>query len=266
MKLSLRRSGSEGPPVVLLHGIPGSADVWRDVEPALAADHQVLVADLLGFGASPRCERAEDLRAEAQASALAAALDDAGVTEATFVGHDFGGPVALALSRQRPELVLSLGLFATNAFPDTPIPLPIRAVTWPLVGRFAAAALFSRPSLELMLRQGSSTPVDAGVHLGDGAQRAAIATIFADTLRNLATLFADTEQALRDLDVPVLVGWGDEDPFFALQQGERTAAAARRGRLVVYEGAGHFLPAERPEEVARDIRTLVASSVMPRTA
>ena len=50
----------------------------------------------------------------------------------------------------------------------------------------------------------------------------------------------------------MLVGWGDRDPFFPLEQGERTAAAAN-ARLHVFRGAGHFLPHERPAEVAREI-------------
>lgn len=258
MDLALRRSGSDGRPVVLIHGIPGSAGVWEHVAEALAPDHRVLVPDLLGFAASPRPRTADELWADRQATALANALDAAKVTDACIVGHDFGGPVALALSQQRPDLFASCGLLATNTFPDTPIPLPIRAVTWPLVGRVAGSALFSGPSLALMLRQGSSTPLPTEIYLGDVAQRAAIATIFSHALRNLPELYGPTERALTELDVPVLVGWGDEDPFFPVEQGERTAAAARRGRLAVYAGARHFLPSERPEELARDIRALAA--------
>ncbi len=213
---------------------------------------------MLGFGASSRPESADELWADRQAAALADALDATEVTNACVVGHDFGGPVALALSRQRPELMRSLGLLATNTFPDTPIPMPIRAVTWPRVGRVAGRVLFSGPSLAMMLRQGSSTALDTKVYLGDDAQRQAIKTIFATALRNLSELYVPTEQALVALDVPVLVGWGDKDPFL-LEQGERTAKVARSGRLVVYPGAGHFLPSERPNEVAADIRALAAA-------
>ena len=258
MELALGRSGSDGPAVVLIHGIPGSADVWERVAEALAPDHRVFVPDLLGFAASSRPRRADELWADRQAAALANTLDAAKVTNACIVGHDFGGPVALTLTRQRPDLFRSCGRLASNTFPDTPIPLPIRAVTWPLVGRVAASALFSGPSLALMLRQGSSTPLQTEIYLGDESQRAAIATIFAHALRNLSELYRPVEQALGELEVPVLVGWGDKDPFFPVEQGERTAAAASRGRLVVYAGAGHFLPSERPDELGRDIRALAA--------
>ena len=59
----------------------------------------------------------------------------------------------------------------------------------------------------------------------------------------------------------MLAAWGDADPFFTVEQGERTAAAARHGELSIHPGAGHFLPSERPAQLARDIRALAAAQV-----
>ncbi len=58
--------------------------------------------------------------------------------------------------------------------------------------------------------------------------------------------------------MPVLVGWGDRDPFFSVEQAERTAAAAK-APLRLFHGAGHFLPHERPTEVAREIADLATA-------
>ncbi len=259
MTIQLQQWGSRGSVVVLIHGIPGSGQIWGAVAEHLARDHRVVAPDLLGFGASSRPETAEELWADEQATALAGALDASGIERACVVGHDFGGPVALALAAQRPDLLSALGLLATNAFPDTPIPLPIRAVTWPIAGGPAAGTLFSGPFLALMLKQGSSCPLDRQLYLGDSRQRAAIATIFTHALRNLGELYAPLEKSLRRVEAPVFVGWGNKDPFFPLSQAERTAAAAPSSRLAVYEGAGHFLPSERPDEVASDIRLLAAA-------
>ncbi|MEX2195268.1 MAG: alpha/beta fold hydrolase [Thermoleophilaceae bacterium] len=256
--MKIHEHGAGERAVVLLHGIPGSSAVWREVAADLARDHRVLVPDLLGFGESRRPASIGELWADAQAVALAEALRAAGVARAVVAGHDFGGPVALALADAEPgrRVVAGLCLAATNAFPDTPIPLPIRAVTWPLVGAVAGRALFSRPSLAMMLSRGASVPLEGAGHLGDGAQVRATATIFGHALRELGARYASAERVLRELDVPVLVAWGERDPFFPLAQGERTAAAARDGRLVVYERARHFLPAERPRRLAADLRRL----------
>ena len=44
----------DGPPVVLLHGFPTSADLWRREAPLLASRMRVVVPDLLGYGQSDR--------------------------------------------------------------------------------------------------------------------------------------------------------------------------------------------------------------------
>jgi pimeloyl-ACP methyl ester carboxylesterase len=74
-------------------------------------------------------------------------------------------------------------------------------------------------------------------------------------------LYPPIERSLRELDIPVLVAWGDRDPFFAVRQAQRTASAARLSRLSIYANARHFLPGERPAELAADIRRLVADAV-----
>jgi pimeloyl-ACP methyl ester carboxylesterase len=259
--LGYRRSGS-GPVVVLLHGIPGSAASWSSTVSQLPETLDVIVLDLLGFGASTRPRTLEGLHATSQASALAQLLDELDISSATIVGHDFGGPVALALHRLRPDLFEAVGLLATNAFTDTPIPFPLSLVNVPFIGGVAARTLFSSPSLRMMLRQGvgkGTKPPESGTHLGDRAQQQAIATIFAGSLTRLDELYSPLEEQLSRLELPVFVGWGDIDPFFDVAQGERTAQAAG-AELRLYAGAGHFLPHERPAEVAADIAALVETA------
>lgn len=230
--------GDEGPLVLLLHGIPGSAAIWIPVADRLARTHRVLVPDLIGFGRSPRTDRIEELWADAQARAVADVLTE----PAVVVGHDFGGPVALSLFSERPDLVRRLVLVATNGFADTPIPLPIRAVTWPFVGGVAARLLMSGPGLRM---------VAAGhADVGDAAQVRATRTIFSSALRQLSTRYAPIQGTLPRIDVPATVVWGENDPFFALSEGWRLAAAIPGARFQSLPGAGHFLPSERPAELA----------------
>lgn len=257
------RRGGTGRTVVLVHGIPGQARSWEPVRAQLGEAFDVVVPDLIGFGDSHRPDRAtiEDVGPAAQASCVAELLDELAVRDATVVGHDLGAPIGVLLAATRPDLVGALSLLAGNTFPDTPIPFPLSLTTAPLIGGFLAQLLFSAPSLTLMLRQGvgpGSAPPDADVYLGDAGQRRTIATVFSGALTRLAELYSPVAAALGALDVPVLVGWGDRDPFFPLEQGERTAAAAN-GTLHVFAGAGHFLPHERPAEVAREIAAFASA-------
>ena len=246
------RTWGEGEPVVLVHGIPGSGRIWEPVAERLAPDFHVIAPDLLGFGGSPGEPEPDALWADAQARALAALLDERGVDRATVVGHDFGGPVALMLAALRPELASRLVLCATNAFADTPIPLPIRAVTWPLVGGAAARLLFSGPALAAM----------AGRELvGDAREQRSTRTIFTTALREVGERYEPVERSLRSLRGPALVVWGEKDPFFAVEQGRRTADAVPDGRLALYDGCGHYVPVDAPERLAADITAFAREPV-----
>lgn len=239
--------------IVLIHGIPGSSRTWRDVKERLEPDFRVIAPDLLGFGDAPDPAPGPDgVWADAQARALAEHLDDLGVERATLVGHDYGGPVSLALAALRPELPERLVLCATNAFPDVPIPLPIRAVTWPLVGDLAARVLFSGPALRAMAPQEL---------VGGGRDLRTTRTIFTIALRELESRYAPIERSLRALTCPALVVWGGKDPFFDTDQGRRTAGALRDGRLLVYEDCGHYVPVEQPERLASDIAAFAREPV-----
>ena len=248
---------------LLLHGIPGSARTWNAVAERLGPA-QVLVPDLLGFGEAPTPDGEDGLLAESQAAHVESALDRAGVACAVVVGHDFGGPVAAHLYRRSPERVAALALLATNAFPDTPVPFPLNTLGLPGVGAIAERVLFSRPSLELMVRQGTRTPglrPSMDHYVADARARRSIASIFAASLRRLDELYRPVAETLATVGVPTLVGWGDRDPFFPIEVGQRTAELVPGARFRVYEGAGHFLPEERPAEIANDLRRLAESAL-----
>lgn len=244
---------------LLLHGIPGSSRSWRAVEDLLEDAHTVLRPDLVGFGSHTAAADARGLLAPSQAEHLLRYLDEAGVDRVVLVGHDFGGPVAAHLWATAPERISALALISTNVLPDTPVPFPLSALRLPLLGGAAGRLLFSGPALAGMIVAGAGRPwrrPDVRASVGGRRQRRAIRTIFAASLRELSELYAPVEQALSTVTVPTLVAWGTRDPFFPLAQAHRTVALVPGARLVVYDGAGHFLPEERPDELARELRQL----------
>ena len=80
------RSG-HGPPLVLLHGIPSSSYLWRDVIEPLSATFEVLAPDLLGYGDSDK-RLDVDLSIAAQARYVVAFMETLGVHQAAVAGHD----------------------------------------------------------------------------------------------------------------------------------------------------------------------------------
>lgn len=97
-----RESGS-GPPVVLIHGNPTSGFLWRHVLDRAAGGHRWIAPDLIGMGASARPQQVLTLADHVRY--VEAFLDALGLHRTVLVGHDWGVAIAFELLRRRPQLV-----------------------------------------------------------------------------------------------------------------------------------------------------------------
>lgn len=116
-----------GRSVVLLHGFPDSARLWRNQIPVLVeAGFQVIVPDQRGYGRSDHPTEVEAYSLPFLAGDVLAVLDDVGVERAHMVGHDWGAAVAWGIASLVPDrvdhlAVLSVGnpmAFVAAGFPQ----------------------------------------------------------------------------------------------------------------------------------------------------
>jgi pimeloyl-ACP methyl ester carboxylesterase len=110
----------QGPTVLLLHGLGGTADVWQPLIAVLQERFQLLCPDLLGFGFSDKPDL--DYTPACHARSIAGVLDAAGATHVSaLIAHSVGGVVAVTLlARQlaRAErLVLAAAPYPSPRFP-----------------------------------------------------------------------------------------------------------------------------------------------------
>lgn len=255
--------GGAGDVFVLLHGIPGSTFSWQQTGQILQDQFDVIIPDLVGFGESDA--PSGDYYLEQQATSIHELLTNLGITSAYFGGHDFGGPVALTLMRLFPEFeVRGLVLSGTNVFTDTSIPLPLRMAKVPYVATpFFKVMAGNALGMRMMYQQAFRNKSDASWriyknHLTRGGMELT-AKIFQRSLADLKKNYQDIEEMLPGIDVPTLVLWGEKDPFFPISVGERTHRAIKSSVFKVYPNTGHFVPEERPSEVAQDIIDFVDS-------
>jgi pimeloyl-ACP methyl ester carboxylesterase len=104
--------------VLFVHGSPGTWDAWQGFlqDSDLRAAARLLAVDRPGFGGSERGRAVPALAA--QAAALAEVLEsDAPGPPAIVVGHSLGGPIAVRLAMDRPDLVAALLLVAPSIDP-----------------------------------------------------------------------------------------------------------------------------------------------------
>jgi pimeloyl-ACP methyl ester carboxylesterase len=101
LELAFEESGS-GPPVLVLHGLFGSATNWRSVARALAKSRRVLAVDLRNHGLSPW---ADSMGYSDMADDVLALIEGKGLQQPAVIGHSMGGKVAMVLALRHPGSV-----------------------------------------------------------------------------------------------------------------------------------------------------------------
>ena len=239
----------EGQPMVLIHGTPFSAQVWRRIAPHLARSRRVFLYDLLGYGFSAKGPGL-DVSLGVQDRLLAALFGHWGLESPDILAHDFGGATAL-----RGWLLQGLR-YRTLTLAD-----PVAIAPWgsPFVAHVRAheAAFAGLPAyahralLDAYLQGAVARPMreaDLAAHrapwLGQGGQAAFYAQI-----AQMDQAFTDViEPRLGEIDCPRAILWGAEDAWIPLAQGERLAARLD-APLTVVPGAGHLVQEVAPEAV-----------------
>ncbi len=252
------RDSGQGPPVLLLHGNPDSSLLWRDVTATLSDRWRCLAPDLPGYGRSTAAAGL-DLTLDGQAAwvdALWRALDLA--PPLNLVGHDIGGIAAMAFTARFPERVRRLALSNTIFHADYPWHFWARLWRWRGLGELSMA-LMNKPGFRAVYRRGS--PGGVSQNYVDAAYGAVSADVKRHILRLYRTLvpgaFAGWEaryqQAART--VPVLVLWGDHDPYIPSRYASRLGAR----KVVSAPRAGHWLPVAQPNLFARELHDFFAA-------
>jgi pimeloyl-ACP methyl ester carboxylesterase len=257
-KIAYVREG-EGAPVVLIHGIPTSAFLWRDVIPSLSREFAVCALDLLGYGDSDKPPKV-DLSVRAQATYVAEFMMQVGLTHATVAGHDIGGGVAQLLALGRPELVKRLVLLDTVAYDSWPVPEidRLKDPAWDqIIETIDLRKGFKKALLRGIFHKDRVTDslVEEYVRPFDGVEGRRTYLRCARALNNRDLLIRAAE--IEQLSLPVLILWGEADDYQDPAVGQRLADRLGAARLVVLKDAGHFLPEDQPEEIARLMRAFI---------
>lgn len=240
-----------GPPVLLIHGIPTSSLLWREIIPVLSRTHRVIAPDMLNYGKSDKPELA-DVSIAAQARLMVGVLDALGIARADVVSHDIGGGVAQIIAVRQPERVKKLVLSSAVCFDSWPIPefTPLQQP--------GAEAELSLPDFLDMLRgflpQGvhrpeALTPEFVEIIMAPWSSEAGKQALF----RSFRRLNPEYTQAiageLTRLDHETLILWGRHDPFQKPAYAERLRKTIPNARLSWIEAA-HWIMEENPGEVA----------------
>jgi pimeloyl-ACP methyl ester carboxylesterase len=240
-----RAAAGSDPPVLYIHGVPGSSDDWMGFLERIGG----VAPDLPGFGRSGK--RADlDYSIAGFDRWLERFLEFLGVARVRLVMHDWG-VVGLAFAQRCPQRVERLVVI--NGVPLLP------GYRWHRVARLwrrrglgeLAMGATGAMTLRLATRRLNASPLPGdwlratSAHLDQGTQRAILRLYRTSPEDELARAGAH----LGDLACPALVVWGDRDPLVPARFAAAYAVALPAARTVHLPDAGHWPWLDRPDVV-----------------
>lgn len=262
LRLHYLEQGS-GELVLMLHGWPTSAYLWRNIIGAVGEGNRAIALDLPGFGRSEKpLDASYSFRFYDRA--LTGFMDALGIERSGLAVHDLGGPVGLHWAAQHPGRLTRLALLNTLVFARP---------SWAVIAFVASARipgirswLTSPAGIRFAMRYGvhdKSRLSDEAIHAYQEPFESADAR---KVLRKAGTGLhpngmKEIERWLPSIEVPVRILYGERDRILpdVAKTMRKVAERVPQSELSTLEDCGHFLQEERPEEIGAELSAFFGS-------
>lgn len=252
MKLHYQKFG-EGQPLIILHGLFGSADNWLTFGKKVADSYTVYLVDQRNHGRSPH---SADFSYELMAADLLELLDAEGIDKASILGHSMGGKTAMTFARLHPErvsrlVVVDIGVKSYKPHHD--------------------AILAGLKAIDVDKIQSRSEAEDAmKVHIDDfGVRQFLLKSLYRKDKDkfgwriNIPVLDAKMPEILKAMeievvDVPTLFIAGSRSDYIKEADKEKISGIFRRAEFAELP-TGHWVHAEDPEGLEEILRNFVTA-------
>jgi len=277
--LFYREAGSKASPtIVLLHGFPSSSHMFRELIPQLADKFHVIAPDYLGFGYSDAPNVQEF---EYTFDALAAHVEhllfgNLGLKQFSIYVQDYGAPVGYRIASKHPDAILSIIVQNGNAYVEG------------IGGAFDPMKPFwanrnsdtERPVRSLLTKETTIFRYTHGVPDPDRISpdsytvdqyyldRPGNAAIQLDLLYNYQSnlaLYDRWHEYFRKRQPRILILWGKNDPFFAIEGAQAYQRDLPKAELHLIN-TGHFALEDLSGFIAERMRKFLDQSAAPSGA
>ncbi|MDQ0206629.1 alpha/beta fold hydrolase [Alkalicoccobacillus murimartini] len=260
-----------GPVCVLLHGFPQNWLTWRYVIPKLLTTHKVIAIDLKGYGESDKPSDMESYDTSIVASEIFELLQHLKIKQALIVGHDRGARIARRLASDSPDVVA--GLIFIDVLPTEYVYGELSAAdaatkywhwTFQVVNGLPEELIKGKEDIYLkfllsrgdglfeLLQSDGSWEAYLKSWMQPGAVLGALndyrATYHIDLPR-----YEIEATSKRMLDKKTLILWGEQGNLHSLPVLDVWKRSITNITGHQISGCGHYIPEEKPDEVANHI-------------
>jgi pimeloyl-ACP methyl ester carboxylesterase len=253
-------SRGSGYPVLFIHGIPTSSQLWSGVIDKLLGRFTCMAVDLPGLGRTPKSHYG-DRRSANQLETLADQIEkvrlEHGIDKWHVVGHDAGSAIAVHYAYRFQEHVERLALLSPAVFPELKPFHLFRLVRQPVIGELLAPvvnAVFWKIAMRSAIepRRAELNDVVEDFHAPFsgplGAWRLMSVLRFGDPAEVLASI----PKMLPQLLIPTLIFQGSRDKAIPETFARRASALIPQSKVIMVD-SGHFIPLNNPEVVAGEL-------------
>ncbi len=249
-----------GIPTLFLHGVPDSAEMWNPIIDRLQGDFRCIAVDLPGLTTRSGVPTGFDYTLPSMAKFVDGVVTALNLTEPlNLVFGDFGALYRLAFAITYPDKVRKLALAGSVGFsPDYQWHSTAKMWRTPILGDLSMMSL-SEGMFKNAMRSGAPLLTPEywhgvyGLSMTSGAVKRNILRQY----RAIDTrVYANWEPKLLELTrrVPMMVLWGDQDPFISSTFADRFGAQT----VQHYPQYGHWIAAEAPDEIAGKLAAFLA--------
>jgi pimeloyl-ACP methyl ester carboxylesterase len=231
---------ADGPVVVLVHGLGGRAEDWRNLAPYIAkAGFRVYLPDLIGYGRSQK-PRDFSYSVHDEAQVVSGFLDALRLQQVDLGGWSMGGAIVQHIAADHPERVRRLMLFDSAGLFVLP--------AWD-TGLFTPSNPAQLDQLDALLMP---HPPNVPGFVARDILRVSDhrAWIIHRALDTMLTGQDATDKLLPQLKMPVLILWGGEDKITPPSLGETMHQILPQSEFDVITGCGHLAPGQCAPQMA----------------
>jgi pimeloyl-ACP methyl ester carboxylesterase len=249
-------SRGSGYPVLFIHGIPTSGQLWTGVIDKLLGSFTCLAVDLPGLGKSPQAthglKQLEKLADEIDRIRVERKIDKWHV-----VGHDAGSAIAVHYAHRFQDRVDRLALLSPAVFPELKPFHLFRVIRKPVIGELLAPAvnaIFWHVAMRYAMEEqwAELNVVVKDFHAPFSGPFGSWRLMSVMRWGNPAEVLAAVPAMLPQLLIPTLIFQGSRDKAVPELFAQRASALIPRSRVVTVD-SGHFIPLNSPGIVAAEL-------------